>query len=38
MEPIEFIKFVAATVEMEHSMKEWMIDIHLEAVEFEVSE
>ncbi len=38
MEPIEFMKFVAATVEMEHSMKEWMIDIHPFAVEFEVSE
>ena len=38
MEPIEFINFVAATVEMEHSMKEWMIDIHPFAVEFEVSE
>ena len=35
-EPIYFMKFVDATVEMEQTMNEWMIDIHPYTVEFEV--
>jgi nitrate/TMAO reductase-like tetraheme cytochrome c subunit len=35
-EPIYFMKFVGATVDMERAMNEWMLDIHPYAVEFEV--
>ena len=35
-EPIYFMKFVGATVDMEQSINEWMIDIHPQAAEFEV--
>jgi len=35
-EPIYFMKFVGATVEMEQAMNEWMLDIHPYSVEFEV--
>ncbi|MBI3708048.1 MAG: cytochrome C [Proteobacteria bacterium] len=35
-EPIYFMRFVGATVEMEQAMNEWLIDIHPYAVEFEV--
>lgn len=35
-EPIYFMKFVGATVDMEQSINEWMIDIHPYAVQFEV--
>jgi len=35
-EPIYFMKFVGATVDMEQSINEWMIDIHPAAAEFEV--
>jgi len=35
-EPIYFMRFVGATSEMEESMNEWMLDIHPNAVEFEV--
>lgn len=37
-EPIYFMKFVGATLEMEQAMNQWMIDIHPYAVEFEVTE
>ena len=37
-EPIYFMKFVGATVDMERSMNEWMLDIHPYAVEFDVEE
>ena len=36
-EPIYFMRFVGATLEMEQAMNEWMIDIHPYAVEFEVN-
>ena len=35
-EPIYFMKFVKATIEMEQAMNEWMIDIHPYAVSFDV--
>lgn len=35
-EPIYFMKFVGATVDMEQSINEWMIDLHPSAAEFEV--
>ncbi len=35
-EPIYFMKFVGATLDMEQSINEWMIDIHPQAAEFEV--
>ena len=35
-EPIYFMKFVGATVDMEQSINEWMIDIHPYAAEFEI--
>jgi len=35
-EPIYFMRFVEATVEMEQAMNEWMVDIHPYAVEFDV--
>jgi hypothetical protein len=35
-EPIYFMKFVKATVEMEQAMNEWMIDLHPYTVSFEV--
>ena len=35
-EPIYFMKFVGATVDMEQAINEWMIDLHPNAVEFEV--
>ncbi len=36
-EPIYFMKFVGATVDMEQSINEWMIDIHPHAAEFEIT-
>lgn len=35
-EPIYFMKFVGATVDMEQAINEWMIDIHPYAVTFDV--
>jgi hypothetical protein len=35
-EPIYFMKFVGATVDMEQAMNEWMLDIHPYTVSFEV--
>jgi hypothetical protein len=35
-EPIYFMRFAGATRDMERSINEWMIDIHPQAVEFEV--
>ena len=35
-EPIYFMKFVGATIDMEQNINAWMIDIHPYAVEFEV--
>lgn len=35
-EPIYFMKFVGATVDMEQSINEWMIDIHPSAAEFDI--
>jgi hypothetical protein len=35
-EPIYFMKFVKATVEMERSMNEWMLDIHPMTASFDV--
>ncbi len=35
-EPIYFMKFVGATIDMEQAINEWMIDLHPHAVEFEV--
>jgi hypothetical protein len=35
-EPIYFMKFVGATVDMERAMNEWMLDIHPYTVQFEV--
>jgi hypothetical protein len=35
-EPIYFMKFVGATVDMEQAMNEWMLDIHPYTVAFEV--
>ena len=35
-EPIYFMKFVRATIEMEQAMNEWMLDIHPYVVSFEV--
>jgi hypothetical protein len=35
-EPIYFMRFVKATVEMEQAMNEWMIDIHPYTVQFDV--
>lgn len=35
-EPIYFMRFVGATVDMERNINDWMIDIHPYAVEFEV--
>lgn len=35
-EPIYFMKFVGATLDMEQSINEWMIDIHPQAAEFEI--
>jgi len=36
-EPIYFMKFVGATLDMERSINEWMIDIHPYASEFKVA-
>lgn len=36
-EPIYFMKFVGATVDMEQSINEWMIDIHPSSASFNVS-
>jgi nitrate/TMAO reductase-like tetraheme cytochrome c subunit len=36
-EPIYFMKFVDATLEMEQAMNQWMIDIHPYTVEFDVN-
>ncbi|MEE2980336.1 MAG: multiheme c-type cytochrome [Pseudomonadota bacterium] len=36
-EPIYFMRFVGATVEMEQSMNDWMMDIHPYTVEFQVN-
>ena len=35
-EPIYFMRFVGATVDMEQSMNQWMLDIHPYTVEFDV--
>jgi hypothetical protein len=35
-EPIYFMRFVGATVDMERAMNEWMLDIHPYTVQFEV--
>ncbi len=35
-EPIYFMRFAGATRDMERSINEWMIDMHPQAVEFEV--
>jgi len=35
-EPIYFMNFVGATLDMQQSINEWMLDIHPYAVEFEV--
>ena len=35
-EPIYFMRFVEATIEMEQAMNEWMLDIHPYAVEIDV--
>jgi hypothetical protein len=35
-EPIYFMRFVGATIDMEQAMNEWMLDIHPYTVEFEV--
>lgn len=35
-EPIYFMKFVKATIEMEQAMNEWMIDVHPYTVSFDV--
>lgn len=35
-EPIYFMKFVGATVDMEQSINEWMVDLHPSAAEFEL--
>ena len=35
-EPIYFMKFVEGTDDMEQAMNEWMVDIHPQAVSFEV--
>jgi len=35
-EPIYFMRFVDATVEMEQAMNEWMVDLHAYTVEFDV--
>lgn len=35
-EPIYFMKFVGATLDMERSINEWMIDIHPYAAEFSI--
>ncbi|HEY5638403.1 MAG TPA: multiheme c-type cytochrome [Burkholderiales bacterium] len=35
-EPIYFMRFVNATVDMERAMNEWMLDFHAYTVEFEV--
>ncbi len=35
-EPIYFMRFVEATIEMEQAMNEWMVDIHPYAVEIDV--
>ncbi len=35
-EPIYFMKFVKATLEMEQAMNEWMVDIHPYTVSFEI--
>ena len=35
-EPIYFMRFVGATLDMEQAMNEWMLDIHPYTVEFEV--
>jgi len=37
-EPIYFMRFVGATLDMERSMNEWMLDIHPYSVEFEVKQ
>ena len=37
-EPIYFMRFVDATVEMEQAMNHWMLDIHPYTAEFEVRE
>ncbi|MGH6719329.1 MAG: multiheme c-type cytochrome, partial [Alphaproteobacteria bacterium] len=35
-EPIYFMRFIAATSEMEQAMNEWMLDVHPYTVEFDV--
>jgi len=35
-EPIYFMRFVDATIEMEQAMNEWIVDIHPYAVEIDV--
>ena len=35
-EPIYFMRFIGATIEMEQAMNEWMLDIHPYTVEFQV--
>ena len=35
-EPVYFMRFVGATLDMEQAMNEWMLDIHPYTVEFEV--
>ncbi len=35
-EPIYFMRFVFATIDMEQAMNEWMVDIHPYTVEFDV--
>lgn len=36
-EPLYFMKFIGATVEMEQAMNQWMLDIHPYTVEFQVN-
>jgi len=35
-EPIYFMRFVGATLDMEQAMNEWMLDFHAYTVEFDV--
>jgi hypothetical protein len=35
-EPIYFMRFVGATIDMEQAMNEWMIDLHPQAASFEL--
>jgi len=36
-EPIAFMSFIGATVDMKRSMNEWMVDAHAYSVEFNVT-